>query len=158
MTVDMRGLVASEQMRGEDDEETSELQEFLQRARAFLESHRWCERITDAFFGFGIGGVVAVFLLRVEVKGVGEQLLWCVVGDLPSAYLVTDHAKTAAAALEAYAGLMEDWVMAVRDGTGLRDVYPVDAPADEEHAAMLEDRMRFLRKNVVPVARTQHEQ
>ena len=122
-------------------------------ARNYLRSHHWCGKISDPYFGFGIGGVVAVFLFRVDVKAYDEELLWVVDGDLPSTYLVVDNAADAAAAMEGYAGLMQDWVDAVRKGCGLAEVFPVDAPADEEHAELLEIRIGVLREDIVPAAR-----
>jgi len=152
MTIDLGKLVPADRIRGEDDEETRELREMLQRSRAYLLSHDWCEEASEAYLGFGVSGVVAVFLFRTKLKTGTEELLWVVEGDLPSAYLVSDRATTAAAALETYADLMQDWVDAVRKGTGLRDVFPVDAPADEEHASLLETRIKLLRRDIVPAA------
>ncbi len=152
MTLDLGRLVPADRIRGEDDAETRELQRMLQQARAYLQSHDWCEGVYEAYLGFGVGGVVAVFLLRTKLRTGGEELLWVVVGDLPSAYLVSDRATTAATALEIYADLMQDWVGAVRKGAGLQDVFPVDAPADEEHASLLEKRISLLRRDIIPAA------
>lgn len=145
-------LVPADQIRGEDDAETRELQDMLQRSRAYLQSHRWCEGVSEAYLGLGIGGVVAVFLFRTKMRTGDEELLWVIEGDLPSAYLVTDSATTAAMALEIYTDLMEDWVGAVRKGSGLQDVFLVDAPADEEHASLLEKRITLLRRDIIPAA------
>ncbi len=152
MTLDLGKLVPAAQICGEDDEETLELQEMLKRARAYLLSQAWCEAVSDEHLGFGVGGVVAVFLFRAKRRTGGEELLWIVEGDLPSAYLVTDRARSAATALEIYSDLMQDWVEAVRCGAGLRDVFPVNAPADEEHAALLEKRIELLRRDIIPAA------
>lgn len=152
MTDDLGELAPADCIRGEDDEETRELQEMLQRARAYLLSHDWVEKVSEAYLGFGIGGVVAVFLFRTKLKGGTEELLWVVEGDLPSAYLVRDRATTAAAALETYADLMQDWVDAVRNGADLRDVFPVDAPAEEEYALLLEKRIKLLQRDIIPAA------
>lgn len=150
--VDLDRLVPVAQMRGEDAKESSELREMYERARAYLSVHDWCQSIEEAFLGFGVGGVVAIFLFRVKLNTGIEELLWVVEGDLPSAYLVTDQASTADAALRVYADLMEGWTDAVRKGTGLDDVFPVDAPADEEHAALLDSRIKLLRSDIIPAA------
>jgi len=152
MSLDLGKLVPADRIRGEDDEETRELQDMLARARTYLLSHDWCESVSEAYLGFGVGGVVAVFLFRTKLKTGAEELLWVVEGDLPSAYLVSDRATTAAAALEIYADQMHDWVEAVRKGTGLQDVFPVDASADEERASLLETRIKLLRRDIVPAA------
>lgn len=152
MTLDLGKLVPADRIRAEGAEETRELQDMLARARAYLLSHDWCEGVSEAYLGFGVGGVVAVFLLRAKLKTGAEELLWVVEGDLPSAYLVSDRATTAANALEIYAGLMQEWVDAVRKGRGLQDVFPVAAPADEEHASLLETRINLLRRDIIPAA------
>jgi hypothetical protein len=158
MTLDLGKLVPAAQMYGEDEAETTELREMLTRARSYLLSHRWCESVTEEHLGFGVGGIVAVFLVRARLRTGGEELLWVVDGDLPPAYLVTDRAKDAATALEVYADLMQDWVNAVRQGKDLREVFPVEAPPDEEHAALLETRIRLLRSDMVPAARERAEE
>lgn len=150
MTIDLGRLVPEDQIRGEDDAETCELQDMLQRARVYLQSHEWCEGVSEAYLGFGVGGVVAVFLFRTTMRTGDEELLWVVEGDLPSAYLVSDNVTNAATALEIYSDLMEDWVRAVRMGSGLQDVFPVDAPADEKHASLLEKRINLLRRDIIP--------
>lgn len=47
---------------------------------------------------------------------------------------------------------MEGWIEAVRSGGGVDEVFPVKAPADEEHAAMLETRLAMLRSDIIPAA------
>lgn len=122
------------------------------RALDYVSRHHWCASVVESFLGFGVADVVAVFLFRVRMSTEEEQVLWVVVGDLPTAYLVTDEIPTAAVALEVYADLMDDWVDAVREGTSLEGVFPVAAPADEEHASMLESRTESLRTLIIPVA------
>lgn len=150
--VDLEKLVPVAQMRGEDAEETGELNEMYERACAYLTSHDWCQSVEEAYLGFGVGGVVAIFLFRAKLNTRTEELLWVVEGDLPTAYFVTDQASTAASALGVYVELMESWAEAVRSGTGLEDAFPVDAPADEEHAALLESRLKLLRSDIIPAA------
>ena len=153
MIPDFGRLTPVAEMCGEDRDETLELEAMFEGARTYLQSHDWCEEISNSYFGFGVGGVVAVFLFHVNLKAGDEELLWVIDGDLPSAYLVVDNAAEATAALEIYADLMQDWVDAVRKGSGLEEVFPVDAPADEEHAELLEKRIRLLRGTIIPAAR-----
>jgi hypothetical protein len=77
----------------------------MARARDYLAAHRWCESIDAEYFGFGVGGVVAVCLFRVTLTGGDREWLWVVEGDVPSAYLVTDRAPTPSTALEVYVEL-----------------------------------------------------
>jgi hypothetical protein len=137
------------QIRGEDDDETKELQAALEEARCYLTSFPWCTCIEEEFFGFGIGGVVAVFLFRIRPAGAVDPWLWVIVGDLPSAYLVTDRATSPARALEVYCELMEEWIRAVRQGN-LSDTFPVVADPTGENADLLEKRVTFLRTQIIP--------
>jgi hypothetical protein len=45
---------------------------------------------------------------------------------------------------------MEDWIEAVIENRDLSDVFPVNAPADEEHAQLLAKRIKFLREKIMP--------
>ena len=153
MAVDFERLVPINDLRGESQVETNELHDMFERARACLLSQRWLESLGDAYFGFGAGGVLGVFLVRVKPGGLDEEWLWVIEGDIPPAYLVTDEAPNAAAALERYADLMEDRVETVRVGRGLEDVFPVDAPADAEHADLLASRVRTIRETLIPAAK-----
>ncbi|KAA3611937.1 MAG: DUF4826 family protein [Planctomycetota bacterium] len=141
-------------MRGETEAETIELKEMFSCAQSYLRSHRWLAKEFSAHFGFGIGGVVAIFLFHIELDTGEEEWLWVIEGDLPSAYLVTDSTPTPAEALEAYANLMEEWTNAVRQGSDLENVFPVNAPADEEHVELLEIRIKLLREHIIPAARS----
>src|SRR4051812_48819734 len=107
MSLDMRKVVPAAMLAGEDAEDTALLRGMLERASQYLRSFRWCADIEEAYFGLGVGGVVAVFLFRIRPAQTGvDPLLWVVVGDVPSAYLVTDRAPSPACALEGYVELM----------------------------------------------------
>lgn len=144
--------LASE-MRGEDDAETEALREMHQEAVAYLQSHAWCSRVRECRLGFGVGDVIAVFLCRVLRAGHSSGWLWVFVGDLPSAWLNTGDAKDPAEAMGHYVDTMMDWIGAVREGAKLDGMFPVAAPADEEHAGMLESRMVMLREDIIPACR-----
>lgn len=150
--MDTSTLITEDSIRGEDSEETVELRQMLKNAKLYISSFDWCPDIDKVFLGFGIGGVIAVFLFRF-VQPIGEEkddVLWVIEGDLPSAYLVTDDAPTPRAALQIYCELMEDWVAAVKTGSSLETVFPVRAKADNENAIMLERRISFIRNKILP--------
>lgn len=142
-------LQPTTQIRGEDDNETRELQSALEDARTYLTSFPWCTCIEEEFFGLGIGGVVAVFLFRIRPVGEFDSWLWVIVGDLPSAYLVTDRATSPVRALEVYCELMEEWIRAVRRGN-LRDAFPILAEPTSENSDLLEKRVALLRTQIIP--------
>ena len=83
--VDLRRLVPVSEMRGFDASDTAELERMLAEAERYLASHDWCPPIKSRHFGFGIGGVVAVFLFTFEKRIKDrDDCVWVVVGDLPS--------------------------------------------------------------------------
>jgi len=153
--VDTSHLVRVDDMSGEDEQEAELLKEHLGEAHKYLHTFTWCRAIKDEFFGCGVGGVVAVFLFRIDPDEGADEWLWVIVGDLPSAYLVTDEASDACKALSVYCRLMDDWIYAVRTGAALDDVYPVAADPTPENAAMLAARIRLLRDEILPAFQSQ---
>lgn len=153
MSLDLSRLIPAADIAGEDESETAELRGMLRDAEAYLRAFDWCPSIVERYLGYGLGGVIALFLFQLgeKIQGVDDQL-WVVVGDLPSAYLVCDEAATPAAALEVYCGLMEDWAQAVLNGSSLDDVFPVTAEPTTEHANMLLSRTKFIRECLIPSA------
>lgn len=145
-------LVPADAMAGCDESETNSLHEMLKSAEAYLTSHKWCPAIVERFFAFGVGGVIALFLFRLSEKIHGtDDLLWVVDGDVPAAYLVTDKAPDAGAALAIYVELMEEWANAVLSGSSLESVFPVDAAPTPEHANMLLSRTQYIRDRLIPL-------
>jgi len=148
--VDIRRLVSCDRMQGEDSEETDLLRKMQDRAISFLRSFDWCPPITDAYLGFGVGGVLALFLIRFGAKVRGtDEWLWVVEGDVPSAYFVIDDAPDPASALEVYCRLMQEWVDAVSRGQSLENVYPVAVTPSKKHAEMLQKRIGFIRQTLI---------
>jgi hypothetical protein len=145
-----------EEMYGEDVEETTLFKVAAQDAVSFLKSHSWCRDIIEHYFCFGIGGVVELFLFRIDRLssngGVVDEWLWVIVGDIPSAYLVTDEAKSPGEALRTYCYVMQEWVEAVFAKKPLSDVYPVAVEPTEDNASQLNVRIEFLLNEIVPLA------
>lgn len=112
----MRELIPAAQLRGESDYETELLRSYLRRARDYLQGFAWCTGIREERFGLGMGGVIAVFLMEAEIKGVGHERLWVITGNPPSAYFDHAHADTACEALVEYCRLADEWATAVRRG------------------------------------------
>ncbi|MDD5010737.1 MAG: hypothetical protein PHQ00_01285 [Phycisphaerae bacterium] len=149
--LDMKQVVPIEEMAGRDKKDIASLKEMLKEAENYLKSFKWCPEIEKIYFGFGIGGVIAVFLFKFKEKiQETDEFLWVVVGDLPPAYFVVDEASNPKEAIETYCELMEDWVNAVRNKTSLKNVYPVVASPTEEHAQMLSSRIKLLREDIIP--------
>jgi len=150
----LKTLIPAEQIVGEDAEETRLLKQMLEDATGYLRRFRWCPPIDRVYLGFGVGGVVAVFLyhFREHVQGTDEWL-WVIEGDLPAAYLVLDQAGDPASALEVYCRLMDDWARAVLEGRSLKEVFPVKAEPTPENAKNLAKRLTFIRTRLLPDCR-----
>jgi hypothetical protein len=136
---------------GDDAEDTALLLEMATSAREYITSFAWCPPVKAMYLAYGVGGVVAVFLVEFphKIKGTDDRL-WIAVGDLPSAYLVAKPDDSPADALERYCGLMEAWIAAAREGGDLNKVYPVTAEPTLENADLLERRVAFLLAEIIP--------
>ncbi len=135
-------------MMGDGDVgERAGLLRMLADARDFLRGRHWCGQIKSEFFGLGVSEVVAVFLFNIENKAAPEDdWLWVIVGDLPTAYLVTDDNRTPSAALAAYVRLMREWVEAASRGKPVGRLIPVNVPATPKNAEQLAMRLDFLER------------
>ena len=143
-------VVRVDQMAGEDQEETTLLVEMSEEARKFIASFSWCTDIAEEFFGLGIGGVVAVFLFRIQpARPEVDEWQWVVVGDLPPAYLMTDVNNNAPCALAEYVVQMLRWVRAVRRGRPVDHLIPVNVSPTIAYANMLQSRLEFLCEEVL---------
>lgn len=122
------------------------------KCHAYFERQRWCASVVGSVVAYSVPSVLSLFLVTIVPKADTDAVLWSVAGDLPSAYFVTDDAETPAKAIDVYIELMEDWIAAVRGAGDLDDVFPVEAPASLENAALLDDRLPFLRSELIPYA------
>jgi hypothetical protein len=138
--------------KGEDSEDSQMLNAMADAAKNYLQSHKWAAPIANMYLAFGIGNVLALFLVRFakNVNFVHDEELWVVVGDLPSVYFVTDEATNARDALDIYCSLMDDWVDAVRSGKSLKEVFPVRAAATLVNADALAGRLQYIRREILP--------
>jgi len=151
-SLDFTRIIPTESMRGDSARDTALLQQMLAEARDYVNSFEWCPPIVGTYFGGGVGGIMAVFLFRFGEKVTDiDQWLWVIVGDLPSAYFVIDGLPDPVTATRTYCDLMQDWVDAVRGGSSLDDVFPVAAEPTTEHAEMLQTRLEFVRREIIPV-------
>ena len=136
---------------GDSDEDTVLLRSMASDARKYLAGFSWCPAIRVVYLADGIGGVVAVFLVELAEKLGGQDgFLWVILGDLPSAYLVTDEISNPREAIESYCEIMDEWIAAVRSGKGLHDAFPVGVQPSLENAQLLAKRLDFLRETVAP--------
>jgi len=149
------GVVPSDRLIGEDEEDTKLLRHMAAAADEYIGSFGWCQRVMRSFFAGGVGGIFAVFLFEIAPArpDVG-QWIWIVVGDIPSAYLPLDDATTAKQVFSTYVQGMMRWVELARQGkrgTPEDGVPPINAPPTPEWAEKLEKRLHLLRFTVQPV-------
>lgn len=140
-------------IKGDSEEDAMALKSMAQAARIYVESFDWACPIKDIHLTFGIGEVIAVFIVKfTSPLASGDTSIWVIIGDIPSAYMVADDIQTPQMAMEVYCDLMEDWANAVLDGSSLADIFPVRAEHCKENARSLLTRVGFLRKEVIPNA------
>jgi hypothetical protein len=147
----VKGVVPIAEMFGDDEEDIKLLRVMASEAQDYIQSFSWCKSIREAYFGDGCGGIIAIYLFRIEPSRTGvDEWLWVVVGDVPRAYLVIDQCKTPSQALEGYIEEMSKWVKLAKQGQSSNKVIPVNVPATPENAEALEGRLKFLREVMVP--------
>ena len=146
MAHDRRRMIPAHRIRN------PEVRELAQEASEFLASHSWCAKIRSQHLAWAIAGVIGVFHFRIVAARPGiDEELWVIVGDLPSAYLVTAKREGWQEALRAYVREMTRWVRAVRARRSVKDLIPVNTPPTREYAEMLGGRLGFIRKHFLRV-------
>ena len=131
--IPVKGVVPLDQMIGGDEEDTKLLRVMASGAENYLRCFPWCKGIRDRYYGDGYGGIVAVFLFRIESSRTDvDEWLWVVFGDVPPAYLVTDSCKTPSQAVEGYMEEIAKWAQLAKEGRSSKDVIPDGASDTRE--------------------------
>jgi len=151
MDIDTSGFQEESKITGDDSDDTELLREMAAEARAYLEDYEWCPPIKSVHLAFGIGGVVAAFLVQFEeaIDGTDDDALWIIIGDLPTAYVIVEPGDDGDAALSRYCELMEDWAFNVLKGNSLEESFPVEAEPTHENAELLSQRIAFIRTEIL---------
>jgi hypothetical protein len=157
-SIDLSSIIPISEMSGDCEEDTSLLNGMALEAQAFIKRFHWCLDIKDVYFGFGVGGVVGVFLIQITPANIEiDEYIWVIVGDLPPAYIVTDDSRNPSEALESYIFEMRQWVNAVEQGNSVEELIPVNAPANLETVNMLKSRLGSLEIEILPIMRRKSE-
>jgi hypothetical protein len=98
---------------------------------------------------FTAAGAIGVFQVDLEPLGNGDPIVWCVVGDLPPAYLPFSPADTWKDALASYVFEMRRWVVAAEVGEPVDLLIPVNAPPTPEFAGMLAARLDLIEQQLL---------
>jgi hypothetical protein len=151
-TLPVTCIVPIDQMAGDDEHDTGLLRTLAFDAETYIQSFSWCKAIREFYFGNGYGGIVAIFLFRIEpTRPDVAEWLWVVVGDLPPAYLVIDECKTPSRALEAYIAEVSKWVELAKHGRSSKRFIHVNQAATPENAAALKSTLNYLSEVLVPI-------
>ena len=125
------------------------------KAVRYVRSFRWCIDLHEQYFGDGVGGVVALFLHRVTIRGFQRpEWIWVIVGDIPSVYLELEGFPTPRAALGRYIEGVEEWLAASPEARKSGEIIPIDVPPAPEWLEGLAGRIKTLRTLVLPHLKT----
>lgn len=143
------------ELDGGDADETPRLIAMAQEALTYIRGFKWAPPVKRLYLAFGVGGVMALFLVEFEhaIQGAPDEELWVVVGDMPPAYFIVDESPDAAEALNNYCGLMEEWADCVLAKRNLSQCYPISTAPTKPNAKMLKDRMKHVRRDFIPLAK-----
>lgn len=141
-------VVSTEQMTGDDEEDTEYLRQMLEQAKNYLQSFSWCDGIVSGYFAGGVGKIFAIFLFRIKTgRPDVDPWEWIFVGDLPPAYCPLEDAASKLTAFDTYIEGMKRWVEVARRGQEPKPedcCPPVSVPATPEWAEELDKRLQFL--------------
>ena len=147
-------VVPVEQMAGDDEEDTTFLQEMLEDAKRYVLSFPWCDTIEKAYFAGGVGKIFAVFLFKITSRNPDvPSWEWIIVGDIPPAYIPLEDCRLPREVFETYIDGMRRWVEIVREGREPAPedcVPPINVPATTEWAENLSGRLRLLVELIQP--------
>ena len=147
----IRGVSPIDGIFHENHEERGLLRQMAREAEDYLQQFSWCKSVREAYFGGGYGGIVAVFLFRIVPSKSGiDEWVWVVMGDVPPACLAIERITTPSEALEHYIWEMTRWVHFAKRGRVPELGIPVDLDPNWKNAEALEDKLKVLRKAVLP--------
>lgn len=154
MLVDTSRFPVGQNIDYESNEEAEAIRALTAEAEAFVNGFRWTPPIESLTLAFGVGPILGLYLMRFEPGGKPEDReRWVVVGDLPSMHFETDDTPEPWLALKLYCAIAQDWADNVLAGRDLSDSYPIPVAPTGKHANMLLDRVAFIRKELIPLAR-----
>jgi len=81
--IDASRFQRASEIQGDDPEDTMLLRQAHAKAVEYLRTFCWVPPTFELFLGFGIGGVVAVFLARLEGAQIDDEELWVVLATCP---------------------------------------------------------------------------
>lgn len=148
--IDFSKVQPINKIAGEDENETELLRKYFLEAADYVNAQKWCSKVVESFYGFGVGGVVAVFLFNICSEDTEvDDYVWVIVGDIPSLYLTVENCPNPACALDGYIGALEQWAEAAIEQKTMEGLPPVSAPATVKNGKDLKRRLEFLDREVL---------
>ncbi|MGB3341638.1 MAG: hypothetical protein WBB37_09170 [bacterium] len=149
--INLHDLSPIDMVIGDNQEDKRLLKEFRSEAESFLRNKKWCQKIKNGYWGFGIGGIIGIFLFEIlPISKDIDEYIWIVVGDLPSAYISPVYCKNVKEVLEGYIFEMRKWISAVHNNDDIDKLIPVNTKPTMENANSLELRLQFLEDKILP--------
>jgi hypothetical protein len=131
-------------------EELDEVLKLSAEAKDYLGSFKWCTKMKKGYLSKEWGYRLCVFYFEIETTDPAMNSVWIIVGDMPPAYIDTQHASSPSQALERYVTLMEDWIDHVKTGRSVVECYPVHVEPIEKYADMLIQRTEKIKHYFIP--------
>lgn len=149
------GMTGIDDIDKSEIEYASEVAALVERARSYLSSQSWCERIVEGWVEYSCGYVIGIFYFHIiPAREDVPRYVWVIAGDLPTAYMDGEFHSSAWEALSAYIVEMQEWVDRVLDGRSITDdVITVNVPPEPKWADELAKRLGFVRENFLPCQR-----
>jgi hypothetical protein len=148
--VDLSHVQPLSKFRGQDPDDGKLCRDLFDEATAYITSFHWCASVTERYVADCVGGIFALVLFHIEpAKSDVDEWIWVVVGDLPPAYIAPASADPRDA-LGDYIEQMSKWVQAVSEGSSTDGLIPVNTPPTVEWADLLNRRLDFLKREILP--------
>jgi hypothetical protein len=150
-SIDTTGWQICPSITGDGPDDTALLRGMYLDAQAYIATVRGLSKISNTYLAYGIGGILALFLVEfTEPVNETDICIWVVVGDIPSAYFVMDDAPDPKSALRVYCEIMSQWAEQVLSNGSLDEVFPVEAKPTSENALLLQRRLQHIRETIIP--------
>lgn len=149
MNIDTSQFIPTDRIDTSDVEDKDEVIQLVEEAEGYLKSQKWCSSIKNGWYAVGWGYMLGVFYYEIIPNGDADSSVWVVVGDLPTAYIDIESANDEIEVILSYVELMEDWIENVENGNSVEDCFPINVSPTREHAAMLRDRTKLIREEIL---------
>ena len=143
------GVVHTDRMTGSDPAEFFALKQQLSSARAVLKAMPFVASVERAWFGGGVGGVFAVFLVSfvdTETSDQGLVYSWVAVGDVPWFVTLAEKGDRPVDIARRYVASVRSWV--ANNGEEPEDCFIGPKYLPKRNKELLE-RVSFIEKSIL---------